>query len=272
MKILISTDIEGVAGVYHPQQVRSGNPEYERARHWMTQEANAAIAGAFAGGAREVYVNDSHGDFRNLLADALDPRAQVIQGKPRYLSMAAGVELGMDGMCLIGYHARSKSHGILAHTINSFAFARVWFNEHEWGEAGIYGALAGSYGVPVIMAAGDDVFIEETRPLFPHAQWVQTKRTTGATSGVSLSPTDSCAAIETAVLQAVPRCTQCAPLQLPCPVTVRLQSQTPALADLFCQWPTMQRLDGDTLQYSAADVESAVRILNCLSAMSSLLR
>jgi len=273
MKILLSVDIEGVAGVYHPQQVRPGNTEYERARRWMTHEANAAIAGAFAGGARQVYVNDSHGDFRNLLADELDPRAQVIQGKPRYLSMAAGVELGMDGMCLIGYHARSKSQGILAHTINSFAFARVWFNDQEWGEAAIYGALAGSYGVPVIMAAGDDVFIEETRPLFSQGiQWVQTKCATGAGSGVSLSPVGACAAIEAAVAQAVPRCHQCAPLQLASPVDVRLQTQTPALADLFCQWPTMQRLDGDTLQYSAADVESAVRMLNCLSAMSSLLR
>jgi D-amino peptidase len=58
MKILISVDIEGVAGVFHSQQVRAGNPEYERARRLMTEEANAAIAGAFDGGAAEVWVND----------------------------------------------------------------------------------------------------------------------------------------------------------------------------------------------------------------------
>jgi len=274
MKILISTDIEGVAGVFHPQQVRPGNPEYERARRWMTGEANAAIAGAFAGGAAEVYVNDSHGDFRNLLADEIDARAHIIQGKPRTLSMVAGVEWGMDGVCFIGYHARSKSRGILAHTINSFAFARVWFNGCEWGEAGIYGALAGAYGAPVILAAGDDVFMEETRPLFPHAEWVQTKRATGHTSGISLSPTQSCAAIEQAAQRAVARCAieKPQPLQLKAPIKIRLQTQTPALADLFCQWPTLERLEADMLQYTAPDIESAVRMLNCLSAMSSLLR
>ena len=92
MRVLISVDIEGVAGVFHPEQTRPGNGEYERARGWMTQEANAAIAGAFDAGASDVLVNDSHGHFRNMPADLLDPRARVVQGKPRYLGMAAGVE------------------------------------------------------------------------------------------------------------------------------------------------------------------------------------
>ena len=91
MNILISVDIEGVAGVYHPEQVRPGNPEYERARRLMAAEANAAIAGAYDAGASQVYVNDSHGAFRNMPPDLLDERAQAIQGKPRYLSMVSGV-------------------------------------------------------------------------------------------------------------------------------------------------------------------------------------
>jgi D-amino peptidase len=91
MNILISVDIEGVAGVFHPEQTRAGNGEYERARRWMTLEANAAIQGAFAGGAAHVWVNDSHGGFRNLLPDLLDARAQVVLGKPRTLGMMAGL-------------------------------------------------------------------------------------------------------------------------------------------------------------------------------------
>ena len=102
MRILISTDIEGVAGVFHAEQTRAGNGEYERARRWMTREANAAVEGAFAGGATEVMVNDSHGGFRNLLPDELDPRARLVLGKPRHLGMAAGAEAGGDAMFLTG--------------------------------------------------------------------------------------------------------------------------------------------------------------------------
>ncbi|ABM32249.1 M55 family metallopeptidase [Paracidovorax citrulli] len=272
MKILISVDIEGVAGVYHPEQVRAGNPEYERARRLMAAEANAAIAGAFDGGAAEVFVNDSHGGFRNMPPDLLDPRAQAIQGKPRYLSMVAGVELGMDGVCFIGYHAKSRAHGILAHTINSFAFARIALNGRELGEAGIYGALAGAYGAPVIAASGDDAFIAETRELFPHAQFVQTKRATGANSGISLSPERACAAIREGVSRAMTAAGQARPFRIDGPVTVDLEAQSVALADLFCQWPALERTAPDALRFTAPDTESAVRMVNGLSAMSSMLR
>jgi D-amino peptidase len=203
MKVLISTDIEGVAGVYHHEQARQGNPEYERARLLMAHEANAAIAGAFDAGATEVLVNDSHGGFRNMPPDVLDARARVVQGKPRYLSMVAGVEEdGVDAVCMVGYHSRAQGRGILAHTINSFAFAGIR-NGQELGEAGLYGALAGEYGVPVVMGSGDDVFIAENRALFPHATFVETKKATGFNSGVSLSPEQSRKAIRAGVVEAL---------------------------------------------------------------------
>ena len=272
MKILISVDIEGVAGVYHPEQTRAGNPEYERARRLMAAEATAAIAGAFDAGASTVYVNDSHGGFRNLPPDLLDARAQAIQGKPRYLSMASGVELGVAGMVCIGYHGRAQGRGILAHTINSFAFARIAFNGQELGELGIYGLLAGQYGVPVIAASGDDQLIAEHQALLPATRFIQVKQAQGAHSGVSLSPEAACAAIRAVVAQAVAQAPGAAPLTMAGPIVVDLQTQTVALADLFCQWPTLERLAGDALRFNAPDTESAVRMLNGLSAMSSMLR
>lgn len=286
MKILISTDIEGVAGVYHAEQTRPGNGEYERARAWMTAEADAAVRGAFAGGATEVLVNDSHGAFRNLLADRLDPRARLVQGKPRYLSMMSGLEEGCDAVCLIGYHSRAQGHGILAHTISSFAFARIWVNDRELGEAGLYGALAGEHGVPVIMASGDDVFIDEHRPLFPQVQWVQTKVAHGQGSGVSLSPKASCAAIEDSAQQAVSALTKrdacvteplgaqahAALFRIEAPMRCRIQTQGSAFADLFCMWPALERIDGVTVQFHAASMGDAIRMINCLSAMSASLR
>ena len=277
MKVLISADIEGVAGVFHPEQTRAGNGEYEAARRWMTLEANAAIEGAFAGGATQVWVNDSHGGFRNLLPDLLDARAQVVLGKPRTLGMMAGLEYGAALVFMIGYHAMSQTRGILAHTINSFAFARVSLNGVEVGEAGLYGALAEEYGARVALLSGDDVFAEETAPRFPGARFVVTKSATGHASGVTQSPASARLAIETAAREVVQRSlaegraresVRAAAL----PVECELRTQTSALADLFCQWPTLTRVDAVTLRFGAASVEHAVRVLNCLSAMSFMLR
>ncbi|RDK04436.1 M55 family metallopeptidase [Paraburkholderia lacunae] len=277
MKVLISADIEGVAGVFHPEQTRAGNAEYEAARRWMTLEANAAIEGAFAGGATHVWVNDSHGGFRNLLPDLLDARAQLVLGKPRTLGMMAGLEYGAALVFMIGYHAMSQTRGILAHTINSFAYARVSLNGVEVGEAGLYGALAREYGARVALLSGDDVFAEETAPRFPDARFVVTKSATGHASGVTQTPAAARDAIECAAREVVqqhvsaghaPQATRAEAK----PVECELRVQTTALADLFCQWPTLTRVDAVTLRFNAQSAEHAVRMLNCLSAMSFMLR
>jgi D-amino peptidase len=272
MKILISVDIEGVAGVFHPEQTRAGNPEYERARRLMTAEANAVIEGALAGGATEIVVNDSHGGFRNLLPDLLHPAANAILGKPRLLGMMSGVDSGVAGVMMVGYHGRSQSRGILAHTINSFAFSRVWLNDQELGEAGIYGALAGEFGVPVIFGSGDDVFVAENQPLFPQATLVSIKTADGANSGTSLSPQSALAMLSEGAKAALGKIAACRPFVLPPSVTCKLQTASPALADLFCQLPMLERIDGVNLTFSAPSVQYAVRILNSLSAMSFMLR
>lgn len=277
MKVLISADIEGVAGVFHPEQTRAGNGEYEAARRWMTLEANAAIEGAFAGGATQVWVNDSHGGFRNLLPDLLDARAQVVLGKPRTLGMMAGLEYGAALVFMIGYHAMSQTRGVLAHTINSFAFARVALNGVEVGEAGLYGALAEEYGAQVALLSGDDVFAEETAPRFPSARFVVTKRATGHASGVTQSPASAREAIASAAREVVEQHLAKGQVRESTraevkPMTCELRVQTSALADLFCQWPTLERVDAVTLRFGAASAEHVVRMLNCLSAMSFMLR
>ena len=278
-KILIAVDIEGVAGVWRPEQTQAGNAEYERARRWMTQEAHAAIQGAYAGGAGSVLVNDSHGHFGNLLADEIDARAQLIQGKPRLLGMMAGVDQDIDGVLMIGWHARAKSRGVLAHTSNSFAFARVWLGGLELGEVGLYAALAGEFGAPVLMASGCDVMADELRALLPHAACAVVKWSENARSGRSLAPASACALIEATARDAVRRLASaetrggCAPWRPSgVPPTLRVQCQTPALADVFALWPSVQREDAETVVIACATVHDAVRSLNALSVMANALR
>jgi D-amino peptidase len=271
MRILIVADIEGVAGVVHPDQTREGKGEYERARRGMTREVNAAIGGAIDGGAIEVCVADAHGTYRNLLADELDPRARLVSGKPRMLGMMGGITAETTAVMLVGFHARGEARGVLAHTINSAAFARLWLNDHELGEAGLYGALAGEFGVPVVLASGDDVFAAETRPLFPQCVFVVTKEALGRHSAISLSPEASCETLRAAARQAMAVVPSSRPLSMETPAQVRLQTQTPAHADLFCQWPALERIDGVTLRFSAASVEHALRMINCLSSMAAVL-
>jgi D-amino peptidase len=272
MKVLIAVDIEGVASVVHPDQTRPGNGEYERARRLMTCEANAAVRGALAGGASAVIVNDSHGPFRNLVAEDIDPRAELLLGKPRELGMMAGVDRDCRAVLLVGWHARAGAPGILAHTISSFAFAHVLVNDAAVGEAALYGGVAAEFGVPVALFSGDDAFVAETEPLFPGAIGVAVKRAHGSRVATSLSPKTACAAIESGAREAMGRLDALRVRPHPTPARITVEATSVAMADLFATLPIVQRTDPLTIRFASPTMRHAVRVLNSLSAMSFMLR
>lgn len=272
MRIYISSDIEGVAGVVHGEQGRQGNPEYERARRLMTAEVNAAIAGAFQGGATGVLVNDSHGSMRNLLIEEIDARARLISGKPKPISMMEGLTQDFGGVFALGFHARARSHGILAHTINGFAFGRISINGVEFGESGLYGAYAGEVGVPVVLFSGDDCLKAEVTPLFPGAEVVETKRAIMNSAAESMTPKAAREAIQAAAARAVGRVKDVKPFRVPPPIVVRVELNTVALADLMSLLPGTDRPAPEAVLFTADSMRSVIRTLNCMSAMSFMLR
>jgi D-amino peptidase len=271
LRIYVSADIEGVAGVVAPIQGQTGNPEYERARRLMTEEVNAAIAGAFDGGADEVLVNDSHGSMTNLIAEAIDPRADLILGKPKYMNMAAGLTADFDAVFLTGHHSRAGGAGVLAHTTSGFAFREIRFAGRPLGEPGIYGAFAGGLGVPVALLTGDDQAAAENRPLFEGAEFCVVKTALGARAARQLSVERAREAIRTAARTALGRLGSMKPFVIPGPFVAEFVMSNPALADLAALPPSARRIDTTTVAFDCVDVVQAIGWMNTLSAMSATL-
>lgn len=272
MKIFISVDIEGVAGVNESFQGQRGNPEYEGARRLMTQEANAAIRGAFDGGAKEVVVADSHGPMRNMIAEDLDPRVSLISGKPRPLSMIQGLREDHDGIILIGYHAAAGKAGILAHTISGLAFAQIRMNGEITGEPTLFAGHAAEIGVPLLAASGDDRLCDEIGQQFPSAQKIQVKTALGAQASQSLSPAASRDLIRTTVEKVVRECAS-AKVELPCtpPLELEVQMMRQVYADAAALLPHVSRVSGCTVSFHADCHADAISTLAALAIMSSAL-
>ncbi len=158
MKIFISVDMEGIWGLVSSEHVSSDSKEYNRTRRLMLQEANWAIEEAFKNGATEVVVNDSHDNMDNLIIEELDPRAQLISGGPKPLSMMQGIDETFDGVIYIGYHSRAGTiNGVFNHTYSGRTIANIYVNGRKMGECGINSGVAGYYGVPILAISGDDM-------------------------------------------------------------------------------------------------------------------
>ncbi|MBD3173858.1 MAG: hypothetical protein GF320_01655, partial [Armatimonadia bacterium] len=162
MRVFIAADIEGVTSM-----VSWKDQSDFAAGRWMTQDVNAAVAGAFDGGATHVCVRDSHGPARSIIPEELDERADLCRGWGDEHTMVEGVEDGFDALMLIGWHARYGTEaGIMAHSWSGF-IRNVWINGVEMGEVGLAAVIAGAAGVPVVMVSGDDRLAEETQALVP---------------------------------------------------------------------------------------------------------
>jgi D-amino peptidase len=274
MKIYVSADIEGVAGVVSPQQGQPGNPEYERARRLMTEEVSAAIEGAFAGGASAVLVNDGHGPMTNIIPELLDPRAELILGKPKPANMCAGLDGSFGGAFFLGYHTGARRHGVLAHTVNGFAFGAIRLNGQLCSEATLNGAYAGSLGVPVLLLSGDDQTAEDCGSHFPQAHRVVTKHALGTRAARAISPSLArerlSMAAEAAVREAAASRLQ--PFTLQGPFRLEVTLTTPALADLAAIIPVARRLDPVTVAFDAPGMADVLGWVNTLSALSAFLR
>ena len=175
-KVYISVDMEGISGISGDDQLGSGGAEYGRSRKLMAEDANAAIRGAFAGGATDVLVNDSHGSQRNLLPEDLDPRARLITHSFKRHGMMEGLDDTFAAVIFVGYHAKADApRGLFAHT-GSGVVRDLQINGKSVGEGGMNALLAAWYGVPIVSVSGDDVAVAEVKESVPSVRGVVVKR------------------------------------------------------------------------------------------------
>jgi D-amino peptidase len=263
IKILVAADMEGVSGVVHWDQVDSTHGEYARFRKLMTGDVNAAVRGAYDGGADEVIVADGHGSARNILLEELDPRARLNSGSPSPLAMVQGVDSGVSAAMFVGYHARVGSqNAILDHTWSSSAVANVWLNGRLVGEIGWNAAVCGYYNVPVILISGDQTACAEAVEMIGAIETAVVKQARGRMAAECLPPEVAQRAIYDAARRAVGRlrageATQ--PLRLETPVTVTVELVHSEMADRAAILPGVRRLEGKRIELAADDVPTAYR-------------
>ena len=236
MKIWMSFDMEGVAGIVDWDQCRpTGGARYEVGCQLMLDEVNAAIEGAVAGGATDIVLNDSHGTMANLDPRRIAGGASYISGrhKPRY--MMQGLDDTFDAAFLIGYHGSiSGRPSTLSHTYNPEVFSAARVNGELVGESGINALVAAHYGVPIAFVSGDSVTWEETRPFAPDAVPVITKESITRFSASNLHPAESCRLIREGAERAVRQVAgdgMRAP-ELDRPATLDLEFQTGDMAEV----------------------------------------
>lgn len=227
MKVFVSTDIEGTAGIVDWSQVIGPGPKYEAGRRLLLDEVNAAIDGALEAGATEIVVNDAHWTMQNLEPAELHGEASLVSGKHKPLYMMQGLDASFAAVFLVSYHgAISAERATLTHTYNPYAFHEIRLNDAAVGESAINALVALAYGVPVALITGDAATAEEARPFMPGLEAVVVKDSIGRFAAQSLHPAVACERIREGARRGLERVRDLAPpaIDLPARLDLSLSS------------------------------------------------
>ncbi len=262
LKLYISVDMEGVVGVVTGDHLGPGGFEYQKAREWMTREVLAAIEAARAEGVADILISDSHGNGENLLIDMLPDDVMVVRSWPRPLEMMQGIDSTFDAAILLGHHAGTTNlEGVRAHTISSGRLADVRLNGESVMEAGINAAIAGHFGVPVIMISGDDATIEQARAAIGDIEGAVVKWSYSFHSAKTMTPAAAYDLIGRTVTRALRRLDEFEPFALEGPVTLDIRFKNYRPSEMLAYLPSVERPDSHSIRYVGQDVLEVVKFL-----------
>lgn len=262
MNIYISCDMEGTAGVSSWEQVDARNykPDYFIYRKYMTAEVCAAIAGAREAGASGICVNDSHGPMRNVLLDELPDDVRVVFGNRKPFSMVQQVDGGFGGVFFTGYHgAIGDANATLCHTYTPSVIYDVRMNGVRCSEATLNAALAGHFGVPVLLITGDRVTVESAKAQMPWITGVVVKESIGNYAVDSISPQAAQQAIRAGAAQAVKNAGNAKPFRFDPPVTMEIDVTRVEQADYVSLIPGFERSGPRQVRFTHNDYPTVFR-------------
>lgn len=271
MRILISADMEGISGIVDWAQVMPDCADYGQGRQLMLGDVNAAVNGAFVGGAEAVTVADAHYLGRNLLLDGLDSRARLQSGSPSPHGMLTGIDdqPPYDALVFVGYHAMAGAKkAILCHTWSNTTVSGVWLNGQAVGEIGLNAMTGAYFSLPVIALTGDRVACLEAQNLLGAGVEVAVvKQATGRYAAECLPLGEAreriCIAVSGAVRKVLagngPK-----PWSVAAPIALEVEFFYPEQAERAFLVPGTERRSGTRLAYEAPDAMVAYRAFRAM--------
>lgn len=272
MKAFISVDLEGMPYIVIPGHLNLKGSLYEEARRIATKITLIAAEELNKNGFDNIVIADSHGPMVNLLVEDLPEYVEIVRGFPRPLSMVSGIE-GCKTAMFLGYHAKfGTAKSTFDHTYSSASINLVEVNGVAASEFLLNAYVAGELGVPVALVAGEAQLLEDdVRRYAPWAETVALKTSLSRLSAKSASMVSIEKELREAVRRAVAtqKKGKLELLVAKKPVKMGITFLASQYADAAELLPSIRRIDGLRVEYTAKGMAEAYKTLELLVLASS---
>jgi D-amino peptidase len=269
MRVFLSSDIEGCAGISDWDQVRIGEPEFALGRELLAGEVNAAIDGAIEAGAEHVLVNDAHSTMHNLHPAELHHGASYLSGAHKPLYMMEGLDDSYDAVFMVAYHGSiGAERAVLSHTYNPRAIWEVRLNGQPVGESALNALVALHHGVPVVLITGDEATADEARPFMRDLEAVVVKRSITRFAAESVHPERARELIRAGARAAVERAPRVPVPSIDLPATLEITFLTADMAEMATWIREVKRAGARTVTVTGSEPLALYRTFTTIVALT----
>lgn len=262
MRILMGTDMEGVAGVvsFDDQSYDTGR-FYKQAKSLTTAEVNAAVQGLLDAGVEEVLVIDGHGPGA-IEFEELHPEAKLLHGRPPApRSLRPEIAKRYDASVMIGQHAMAGAwRGTLNHTQSSKTVEHYLLNGKPIGEIAQFALYHGASGLPLIFLSGDEAACAEAEELIPGITTAAVKEGLSRSSAITLSKEKARDLVRNRIAEAIKRYEEnpIAPLVWQGPFVLEKRYLFTNVADGYDGDPRFERIDPKTVRIRSESITDII--------------
>jgi D-amino peptidase len=220
---MVRCDMEGSSGIVSYAQVDPADREYADGRALFMADLVALLRGLGEGGAEEVTVYDEHKQGRNVDLAQVPDYVTVLAGKPPYRpDWPGGLDQSYTGLVMLGLHAMKGVEGaLLPHTYEGGVRA-MRLNGQLVGEIGMEAAIAGEFGVPLVLVTGDSAAVQEALELCPDTIGVVVKDSVDSAGALCYPVTVTTTLIRQAARQVVATPPAVEPVRFEAPVRLEV--------------------------------------------------
>lgn len=269
MKIYISCDIEGLAGIATFDMEKDDTENFRELYHrhvkWVIDGIQQSSVNDQV---EEITISDSHSKGVNLnylRLSEMDERISLVNGFPRMDYMMSSLDDSYDVVIFLGYHAGiGKKYGSMDHGYSASVAYDLHINDQYVNESTINAAYAGELGVPVGLVIGESGLQEQLKDegMLPDVAYVSTKQSLARYASKSYPMRQVQLEITAAVKKLVESDLQKLPLfTFTMPATVDLQCFTTAQADRIEMMSNMERVDGRTIEFKCDTMDDTMNTI-----------
>ncbi len=247
MKIYIHTDLEGISGIDNIDIMARDHIRHREALENLMLDLNAAVDGAFAGGADHVTVLDSHGGGNNFILEMLDKRAENdVKPNKKWWGI---LDETYNATFFIGAHAMAGTiNGFLDHTQSSLTWFNYSVNRRKMGELGQWAMVAGAFGVPLVMVSGDEAACVEAKQFFNPVETAVVKYGIGRNRAKLVDPEEARARIRESARRAISIIKDARPFVLSKPMEIIVEYTRSDYCDSVAFTRNVERIDARTVR------------------------